>query len=276
MDACAGHPREPRRRLARAGSFEQPRGRSGGGSEDHRVRVQVLGVGGGADGEPPARRRAPRARWTIAFVRTSAPEALATASGSAPTPGVSETKTGAGWRRVPPHRKESPPTACCCYQRRTVGGRRRLKQRGGRPRSGWRARAPRPRAVRAWPRKDRSSDRPMYTPPSSGSTSRSTTSTPRREPMYSVTDTSLGPPLPPVTQTRSWPAATPGKARPRRSRRARSRVGGHAYELPARAASASGKASPGVDGGRGDTSGHQVAAEADRGDQLDAFRPPGE
>ena len=33
---------------------------------------------------------------TIAFVRTSAPEALATVSGSAPIPVVSETKTGAG------------------------------------------------------------------------------------------------------------------------------------------------------------------------------------
>jgi len=39
-------------------------------------------------------------------------------------------------------------------------------------------------------RKDRSSDRPAYTPPSSGSTSRSTISAPRREPMYCVTDTS--------------------------------------------------------------------------------------
>src|SRR3984885_2451753 len=38
---------------------------------------------------------------TIALVRTSAPEALATASGSAPIPVVSETKTGAGLAAVP-------------------------------------------------------------------------------------------------------------------------------------------------------------------------------
>ncbi len=41
-----------------AAVLQQPRGRGGGGGEDHRVGVQVLGVGGRADGEPPARRRA--------------------------------------------------------------------------------------------------------------------------------------------------------------------------------------------------------------------------
>ena len=196
---------------------------------------------------------------TIAFVRTSAPEAFATASGSAPSPVVSETKTGAGLAPAP-----------------AGGGRRRLRRRAG---AGGSSEAAAPVSVAclraaaasgasvAW--KDRSSDRPAYTPPSSGSTSRSTISTPRREPMYSVTDTS------PASARRgdsSLARATPsGGDDPGRGELVQ--VGGHAHELPAgqRAHRA-----PGVDGGRGDAGRDQVAAQADRGDQLDAFRPPGE
>ncbi len=126
---------------------------------------------------------------TIAFVRTSAPEAFARAPGSAPSPVVSETKTGAGFAAAPP---AGIPAAG-----EPAAGGLSLSAAGG---AGGRSDAaasvsvacPRAAAARgasvAW--KDRSSDRPAYTPPSSGSTSRSTTSTPSRAPMYSVTEVS--------------------------------------------------------------------------------------
>ena len=79
-----------------AGRLQQPGARRGGGGEDHRVGVQVLRVGGRPDREPPAGAVRASSR-TIAFTRTSAPDALATASGSAPSPVVRVTKTGAGF-----------------------------------------------------------------------------------------------------------------------------------------------------------------------------------
>src|SRR3984885_15067848 len=126
---------------------------------------------------------------TIAPVRTSAPDALATASGSAPSPDVSVTKRGAGLPA--PGAKPAPSAATRSFLLLSAAGL-----------GGWGGSSDVTASVSAaWPRvaaasgarvalNDRSSDRPAYTPPSSGSTSRSTISAPSLLPMYSVTETS--------------------------------------------------------------------------------------
>ena len=137
---------------------------------------------------------------TIAPVRTSAPEDFARASGSAPIPLVSETKTGAGGPAAPPRPGGPPavaplagvPPAVVPSAGRLLpwpaAGAGGSSDAAAPVRVGCARAAAASGASVAW--KDRSSERPAYTPPSSGSTSRSTISTPRREPMYSVTDVS--------------------------------------------------------------------------------------
>ena len=151
----------------------------------------------GSAAEPTVSRQPAAVRLssrTIAFVRTSAPEALATASGSAPIPVVSETKSGAGLPLAPAGAPGAWVLAAAAWP--AAGGLLLLSAvgAGGSSEAAAPVRVACPRVAAASgasvARKDRSSDRPAYTPPSSGSTSRSTISAPRREPMYSATDTS--------------------------------------------------------------------------------------
>ena len=186
---------------------------------------------------------------TIAFTRTSALDALATASGRAPSPVVSVTKTGFG-------------AACAAF-----AGGGGMSEAAASVSVACRAAAAASGASVA--PKESSSERPAYTPPSSGSTSRSTTSAPSRPPTYSVTDTSPVPgsrrgsrrarPIPsaettPVAASSSMSAGTPMNCRR-----------GSGCSLP-----------PAVDRARGGARRDEVRREACCCYQLDALGPPGE
>ena len=106
---------------------------------------------------------------TIALVRSCAPDAAATAGGSVPRPPVSVVKTGGGAAGGPGRGGGSSEAAAAASD----AWRRDASASPGRVAS-----------------KDSSSDRPAYTPPSSGLTSRSTTSWPNRADTKLATGTS--------------------------------------------------------------------------------------
>src|ERR1700733_2371422 len=102
----------------------------------------------------------------IAPVRTVAPDAFATASGSSPSPFTSVPKTARG----------GPGTPAGSNDPAAAASEARLPAAPGSPGNA----AP----------KDSPAARPASTPPSSGSTSRSPPSAPSRAPTYAPTDTS--------------------------------------------------------------------------------------
>ena len=203
--------------------------------ENHRVGLDRFRVVGRADSQPPAGRR-PRQLAHHGLESHRGPgrggdsgRQRAKSAGQR-----SEHRRGPGWRRASP----------CCESRdwrgrgrrgRGRGGlRRRGGSRGGRRRDQRRGRlgqrapalAARARGARV-ASKDRSSHRPAYTPPSSGSTRRSTTSGPSPPPTRLATETSgaalaspgRGPPQRAPgprrrTGCRSAPARTDRQARP--------------------------------------------------------------
>ena len=148
---------------------QQPRGGGGRDGEDDRVGQDLLRRPGRADRPAASRSACGRSSRTVAPVRISAPDdAAATAAGSRPTPPRGAPNTGA----VLPG---------------GVGGRP-AGARGGEQRALLAARAARAAARVA--SRDSSSARPAYTPPSSGSTSRSTTARPSRAATNRPTETS--------------------------------------------------------------------------------------
>ena len=179
----------------------------------------------------------------------SAPDALATASGSAPSPVVSETKTGAGVGRG---RRDGAGGEQRCDR---AGQRVVLARRGGERREG---RGERqvfgPARVHA---AEQRVDQPVD----------DLGAEPGADVLGDGDVAGLSGQLGLVPRPRdALGGDDPGG-------RKLVQVGGHAHELPAGQRP---HRAPGVDGGRGDAGRDKGVAKADCGDQLRALRPPGE
>ena len=195
----------------------------------------------------------------MAPVRSCAPDAAATAAGSEPSPLASEVNIGG--RAVEP-----PPP-----------GPRRAVAAGGGGSSEAAASASDARSRDAWARpgsvasNDSSSERPAYTPPSSGSTSRSTTSGPNRPAMYPATGTS------PSRRVAGRPGSWPARSRPVARQQAGSgqvaEVRGHAHVLPGGQPP---HRAPAPDPRRRGAGQHQAIGQAGRPDQVRPLRPAGQ
>ena len=196
---------------ARRDVAEQPGGRRRAGVASTTASAcTTSGVAGRADDEVPAAVGPAARSRTVAPVRTVAPPAAASAAGSRPTPPRSPAKTGRGRRpgrqcaaaaRVRERSRSSSATSCGTAARAEIS--------------------------RAWP---------AYTPPSSGSTSRSTTSLPRRSSTRSPTLTSVAAELgrrqdgvqarPGQPLAESTPSRRAARGRPAHPSRARHRHAG--------------------------------------------------
>src|SRR6266542_6316420 len=165
-------------------------------------------VGSGAG--PAASRKPLPVRWmsrTGSRNRSSAPEAASTAAGSAPNPSGSVPNTGRLSAGAAPLSPAPPDTAV------VPGAAAPTTEPAARTSEGS-ARSAAYSAGTVACRESRSA-RPAYTPPSSGSTSRSTNTRPSRRSTYSPTATSLasGSPGRPGSSATACAAAAPSRSR---------------------------------------------------------------